>query len=88
MEEYGEKESKVKRMSVTKDGVTKELKITKAENGFIVCITTSCMEGEEYKVDTKHWISKKDPMPEKEKKGTKEDDGPKTISEALKSINF
>lgn len=87
MEEYSEKESKIRRMSVSKDGVTKELKITKAENGFIICITTSYMKDNNYEVETKHWISKKDPMPEKEKK-EKEDEGPKTISEALKSINF
>ena len=84
MMDYGN-DYKVRRKSVTKDGTTKDLTITEVENGFIVCVTTSYMEGEEYKVTKKKWISKSDPMPEKEKKEEKE---PETAAQAIKSINF
>ena len=82
---YGVDEDKVRTKSVTKDGVTKELKVVTAENGFIVCITTSSMEGEEYKVDKKHWISKKDPIPDSSGSESKE---PETVSQAIKNINL
>ena len=78
-------EYKVTRKSITKDGKTKDLSITEVENGFIVCITTSYMEGEEYKSSTKKWISKTNPMPDKE---GKEEQEPQTVAQAIKSINF
>jgi len=60
--------------------------ITEVENGYIVCVTTTYMDGDEYKMDKKKWISKEDPMPDKkEKKETKE---PKSVAEAIKYINF
>lgn len=82
---YGVDDDKIRTKSVTKDGVTKELKVITAENGFIVCITTSSMEGEEYKVDKKHWISKTDPIKDKSDKEPKE---PETVSQAIKNINL
>jgi hypothetical protein len=84
MMDYGN-DYKVRRKSVTKDGVTKDVSITEVENGFIVCVTTSYMEGEEYKIEKKKWISKSDPMPDKENKEEKE---PQTAAQAIKSINF
>ena len=87
MMDYGkEKEYKVRSKRVVKDGVTKEMTITEVENGYIVCVTTTYMDGDEYKMDKKKWISKEDPMPDKkEKKETKE---PKSVAEAIKYINF
>jgi|TARA_B100001939_G_C16742316_1_gene530302 hypothetical protein len=82
---YGVDEDKVRTKSITKDGVTKELKVITAENGYIVCITTSSMEGEEYKVEKKHWISKSDPIPDKSEKEAKE---PETVAQAIKNINL
>jgi DNA-binding cell septation regulator SpoVG len=82
---YGVDDENIRTKSVTKDGVTKDLKVITGENGYIVCITTSSMEGEEYKVDKKYWISKKDPLEEKEEKEVKE---PATVAQAIKAINF
>ena len=81
---YGMGEDKVRTKSVTKDGKTKELKVTQVENGYVVCVTTSYMEDDEYKSDKKVWISKDDPIPSKDK----EDKEPTSIIEAIKSINF
>jgi len=43
------------------------------------------MEGEEYNVEKKHWISKSDPIPDKSDKESKE---PETVSQAIKNINL
>lgn len=82
---HGMDDDKVRTKSVTKDGVTKEQKVIQGENGYVVCITTSEMVGEEYKVDKKYWISKKDPLKEKEEKDKEE---PATVAQAIKAINF
>lgn len=79
------KEYEVKRKSVTKDGVTKDLVITHVENGYIVCVTTSYMKDGEYCVTKKKWISEKDPIKSDNKPKTED---PKSIVEAIKSINF
>lgn len=81
---YGMDDDKVRVKSVTKDGITKELKCITAENGYVVCVTTSYEKDGEYKVEKKYWISKKDPMPEKEK----EEKEPQTVAQAIKNINL
>jgi len=81
---YGMDESKVRTKSVTKDGVTKTLKVITAENGFVVCVTTEYEKNGEYKIDKKWWISKKDPMPESKEKEKE----PETVAQAVKNINF
>lgn len=82
---YGVDDDKIRTKSITKDGVTKELKVITAENGYIVCITTSYMDGDEYKTNKKHWISKSDPIKDKSDKEAKE---PETVAQAIKNINL
>lgn len=81
---YGVDDEKIRTKSVTKDGVTKELKVIEGENGYVVCVTTSYEKDGEYKMDKKLWISKQDPMKEKEE----EKKEPETVAQAIKAINF
>ena len=81
---YGIDDDKVRIKSVTKDGVTKEIKIIEAKNGYVVCVTTSQEKEGEYKVEKDYWISKSDPMPDKGKE-VKE---PETVAQAIKNINI
>lgn len=81
---YGIDDDKVRVKSVTKDGVTKEVKVITAENGFVVCVSTSYEKEGEYKMEKKYWISKTDPMPD----STKEEKEPQTAAQAIKNINI
>jgi|TARA_R110002012_G_scaffold6160_1_gene28062 hypothetical protein len=81
---YGMDKDDVRVKSVTKDGITKEVKCITAKNGFVVCVTTSYEKDGEYKMEKDYWISKSDPMPDKEKE-TKE---PETVAQAIKNINI
>tara|TARA_B110000211_G_C13919158_1_gene481905 strand:- start:13 stop:264 length:252 start_codon:yes stop_codon:yes gene_type:complete len=82
---YGMDDDKVRVKSVTKDGVTKELKVIEAKNGFVVCVSTSEEKDGEYKMDKNYWISKKDPWPDAKEGEEKE---PETVAQAIKNINI
>lgn len=59
------KEYKKWRKSITKDELTKSISVEECENGFIIEI---CEEGKtaknDWKYDTKRWISKENPLDE------------------------
>ena len=64
------------RKTVTKGDITKELVVEEVENGFIICIEESGHKGEgekkEYYCDEKKYISKTNPLDDKEDKSAKE----------------
>jgi len=53
-------------ISETKDGVTKRIKVEKAENGFIICKSKYGQVGEKYIDESKKYISTKNPLDKKE----------------------
>lgn len=75
----------VTKKSVTKGGVTKEVAVTKAENGYIICITITDTNNDKYETKQKHYISKENPL----EKMLKEEgeDYIETSSEMVKAIS-
>lgn len=78
--------------STTKDGITKEVTVVKAENGYIICVRTSGStskgisgEPSKYEESSKHYISKEDPF-ESEKESKEEDMEISESPEIMKAI--
>lgn len=74
------------------DETTKTIEVRQAENGFIVRMSRSYYEGEgkekSYKYEEKEYISKTNPLDEKDKedKEEKKDEGTKGITDSIKSF--
>lgn len=60
----GKKEYKRWKKSVTKDELTKSISVEECENGFIVEICEEGKKGNDWKYETKRWISKENPLNE------------------------
>jgi len=56
------------RKIVEKDGIRKEFSCRQVENGFVIEVYKSWSEGEEYKSDSKTYISKDNPFDKTDKK--------------------
>lgn len=56
------------RKTVTKDNKTKTVTVEKAENGYIITFDSEYKEGDEWKYDCKKYISKTNPLDDKEEK--------------------
>jgi hypothetical protein len=74
------------RKSITKDNVTKNLEVKKANNGFIIKISKEWYDNNEFKYETNYWISKTNPFDKENKKVSNRE--PKTITEAIKDLKF
>jgi hypothetical protein len=88
--------SNMTKKSTTKDGITKEVTVVKAENGYIICVRTSGSSTEKnykeiskYEETSKYFISKEDPFEsEKEDKEEEEISESPEIMKAIKNLDL
>ena len=85
--ESSEKKYKSWSKSVTKDEVTKTVRVEQCENGFYICISEYGKKDGEWYDDDKKYISSKNPL-EGELEVDKDEEMREEILESIKAMDF